>query len=308
MKKIIGKESAKCSSLDSGLVTFSAQHPHTDIRSTCVLKHTRYMWLSLSLSLYKVLITQVLDNTGDVNPVEVVVPVYALGIETKAVIFPVLPVVVCHHRRPQPRRVGVIEASFRPNPKTGTSSAAMHASQNAENVKKEKALIGWFNSLPSFEQGVWRIQLCNMHDVSVRAAELVVAPGESAAHGNVQQAKDLEGKPEVDGHVGAEPGEGAKEAHPARRLHGLAAVLPAGARRVVEEVALERLREDGVGRRLPRRRRQVVDAQLLRLLLRVCRHGHHHAVHHHVPRNLCQRNVRATARPLPVSIVAKPCN
>jgi hypothetical protein len=32
----------------------------------------------------------------------------------------------------------------------------------------------------------------------------------------------------------------------------------------------------------------VVDAQ--GLILRVRCHGHHHAVHHHVPRNLCQRS------------------
>jgi hypothetical protein len=45
--------------------------------------------------------------------------------------------------------------------------------------------------LPSFEQGVRRVQLCDMHDVSVLAAELVVAPGESTAQDNVEQAKDL---------------------------------------------------------------------------------------------------------------------
>jgi hypothetical protein len=32
----------------------------------------------------------------------------------------------------------------------------------------------------------------------------------------------------------------------------------------------------------------VVDALLLSLLLRVRRHCHHHAVHHHVPRNLSE--------------------
>jgi hypothetical protein len=45
--------------------------------------------------------------------------------------------------------------------------------------------------LPSFEQGVRRVQLCDMHDVSVLAAELVVAPGESTAQDNVEEAKDL---------------------------------------------------------------------------------------------------------------------
>ena len=95
---------------DSDLVTFPAQHTsHTDNILVYVLKHMRYVSLSQ-------LIPQVLDNTGDVNPVEVVVPVYALGIKTKLIIFPVLPViivvvVVVRHRRPQPLRVGVIKAS-----------------------------------------------------------------------------------------------------------------------------------------------------------------------------------------------------
>ena len=101
------------------------------------------MWLSLSL--YKVLITQVLDNTGDVNPVEVVVPVYALGIETKVVISlaPLVSPVVVRHRRPQPLRVGVIEAF---DDQTQRTTVSGHASQNAKkkkNEKEEKALIGW---------------------------------------------------------------------------------------------------------------------------------------------------------------------
>jgi hypothetical protein len=48
-----------------------------------------------------------------------------------------------------------------------------------------------FYYLPPFEQGVWRVQLSNMHDVSVLATELAVAPGEGAEEGDVQQAKDL---------------------------------------------------------------------------------------------------------------------
>jgi hypothetical protein len=37
----------------------------------------------------------------------------------------------------------------------------------------------------------------------------------------------------------------------------------------------------------------VVDALLLSLLLRVRRHCHHHAVHHHVPGNLSETGIRA---------------
>jgi len=107
-----------------------------------------------------------------------------------------------------------------------------------------------------------------------------------AAHSE-EQAQDLEWRPELDGHVRAEPGERAEEAHPARP-QGLAVLAPRPHQWIVEEVAVDALREDGVRRRVPHRRRQVVDALLLRLLHRVRRHCHHHAVHHHVPGNLSE--------------------
>ena len=45
------------------------------------------------------------------NPVEIVVPIYGLGVETE-VIFPALVLHTVCHRRPQPLHVGVIEASL----------------------------------------------------------------------------------------------------------------------------------------------------------------------------------------------------
>lgn len=72
--------------------------------------NTQDTWKVLIPSSYVSLIEEVLDNTRDVYPVEIVVPIDRLGIETK-VISPALVLLIVHHHRPQPLRVRVIEAS-----------------------------------------------------------------------------------------------------------------------------------------------------------------------------------------------------